>query len=370
MSYEEIMAEAYRLINRSCRLTIPNQEIFIAYGEPFLTNSVIVNKKDVSTEYTNNYYTLLEVQNPATNELSHILQVRNNALDFWDFTFGILQDEPDVKASDIMIIENVMDVVQNELHKEFYIKNERYIIMNNIAASILFNTASSEAELDSLLEETGMLTHSYYQAVGFMKRSNSTPEKVRSLRKLLQSISIPNIYYENRKYIMIIYNIENKQHKITKEMVKSVLPSKMTHKVFIADVKNREKIGELFQECLDMFRFNMKYNLGQIINIHDLGVFRYLTDVSRSKEQDVIPDPLLDLKQNHPDLFDTFFTFLHKNQNYKQTAEEMFLHPKTIRYRINRAQEIMDIDIQNPIQLLNYSTGAYLLNLYDGHGKV
>ncbi|MCI5684415.1 MAG: helix-turn-helix domain-containing protein, partial [Enterococcus gallinarum] len=57
------------------------------------------------------------------------------------------------------------------------------------------------------------------------------------------------------------------------------------------------------------------------------------------------------------------YTFFISNRNYKKTAEALFLHSKTIRYRLNKIEQLLEIDLTNPIQLVNYEIGTYLLEL-------
>lgn len=360
MSYQEIVIQANKLLNKDCRLKIPEYDVDIAVGNNYIDLKNVTMKREYSTAYTKNYYCLLESHDDYC-----ILHIRNARTDFINYSFSMLQNGDNIKESDIMILENVMDVIQREVNKEYYIKKERYIMMNNIAASILFNTASSEEELDSLLEETNLDKHPHYQAVGITKRDDSDPKKIRKLRKKLQTLFPSHIYYENRKYVILIFNFPKESDQITKEKVNAIIQSNSTHRIVITALKKRENIGELFKECLSMLNFNKRYYLNNIIQIDDLGIFRYLSEISHENEDEFIPKPLLMLYDNHPDLFLTFYTFINNNQNYTQTADELFLHPKTIRYRINRAEELMNFDIQNPIELLNYSVGAYLLTIRD-----
>ncbi len=47
----------------------------------------------------------------------------------------------------------------------------------------------------------------------------------------------------------------------------------------------------------------------------------------------------------------------------KKTAETMFLHAKTIRYRLSKIEDYLEIDLANPTQVLNFEIGTYLLKM-------
>ena len=112
-----------------------------------------------------------------------------------------------------------------------------------------------------------------------------------------------------------------------------------------------------------MIRFNREYHVFNVMTISDLGIFRHLLDENNQFFNTGLARELIDLKKRKSELFDTFLNFILCQQNYQLTAEKMFLHPKTIRYRINKIQEILNFDIQNPIQNLNYAIATIMANL-------
>lgn len=58
-------------------------------------------------------------------------------------------------------------------------------------------------------------------------------------------------------------------------------------------------------------------------------------------------------KDGTDDLIQTLKMYLQCNMNYSQTAKNMFLHINTVRKRIEQMSDIMNIDLDNPINRLN-----------------
>ncbi|WP_344672414.1 helix-turn-helix domain-containing protein, partial [Tetragenococcus solitarius] len=59
----------------------------------------------------------------------------------------------------------------------------------------------------------------------------------------------------------------------------------------------------------------------------------------------------------------SFSTFFKNNRNYKQTAEDLFVHPKTVHYRINKLADILALDFSNSVELVNYELATYFLHM-------
>lgn len=92
-----------------------------------------------------------------------------------------------------------------------------------------------------------------------------------------------------------------------------------------------ERSGEMFKNQLNYFK--------------DIGIFSVLIPLSRDKwvrnfyEQIINPIKSYDEKYN-TELFHTGLKFVENDGNYIKTAEALYLHKNTIRYRINKIKEL------------------------------
>lgn len=99
---------------------------------------------------------------------------------------------------------------------------------------------------------------------------------------------------------------------------------------------------------------------------NDMGIFNFLINISPENYESMIPHDLKTLFIEKYELFETLYRFITNHLNYGATAADLYLHPKTIRYRINKIENILQLDLNNPIQLTNYTIGCILLNLRKG----
>lgn len=115
--------------------------------------------------------------------------------------------------------------------------------------------------------------------------------------------------------------------------------------------------------------------LGQIIQgdssivaFSDLGIFRLLCQFEHQEELNRFIPPslqkLVDYNQpNRDDLLLTLQTFLNHHQNTTKTAQELFVHYKTVIYRIERIKEITGMDFDDSEEMLSVQVGLKILIL-------
>lgn len=362
-TYQEIIDQLRHLIGNPCRLRIPRKELVLDSGQNMDETWEIISVKPLETEYTNNSYTITQLQDRTNSNTIYKIKIKYKSSKLVPFSISIFQKEAIFEHSHIMIVENAMEAIQHKLQIEQSINHEYYNIYNNIAASILFNTTASKQERDDLLEETKLRHFPHYQAIGIGKHIPHSDESLRQVRKSLQKLSPYHLYYENRKYIIILLNLDSPKNSLTLKRLEKYISRPTDYNIVISSVTDKDHIHNLFNECLDMIRFNREYHVFNVMTISDLGVFRHLLDTDKAFFDDSIAQELQELKAKKSDLFDTFLNFVLCQQNYQLTAEKMFLHPKTIRYRIAKVQELLHFDLQNPIQNLNYAIVTLMVNL-------
>jgi len=111
---------------------------------------------------------------------------------------------------------------------------------------------------------------------------------------------------------------------------------------------------------------------GRVTHFEDLGLFRIvsLAENPASLERfclDVIGPLIAYDQQNDSNLVPTVRTFLAQNQNYARAARLLFIHYNTLRYRIERAREILGDFLDNPQQRLEIELA---LQLYPLLGRI
>lgn len=126
------------------------------------------------------------------------------------------------------------------------------------------------------------------------------------------------------------------------------------------EAKNAIKIGS----CLDL--------KPKIYLFSRLGFYRLLKlpDVSQEMER-YYEDYLkpLEQKDNSSELIDTLICFIESGYNYRETAQKMYLHPNTVRYRILVIEKICRVNLKYSYDRLNIEIALKILPLINSENR-
>lgn len=95
-----------------------------------------------------------------------------------------------------------------------------------------------------------------------------------------------------------------------------------------------------------------------ITNYKDLGIYRLFFEMSTYNEmKNLYNEILLKLKEydekNSTNLMETLIVYLEQNRNLGKTAEILYVHRNTMKYRIKRIEEILQCDLRDEQVVFN-----------------
>ena len=170
-------------------------------------------------------------------------------------------------------------------------------------------------------------------------------------------------------------NLENIQQSIQNQLIQKEI--EINFVIGIGKrVKGYSQLKESFDdsqtaiEYIDMIRTVIGDKDRSVVDSSKLGFFRMLAK-PENKEQlwSYIPEYLYKLYdydvQKKGDLVDTLECFLNNNQSQKKTSKEMFVHYRTIMYRLRKIVEITGIDFSNPAEMLIVRNGLMLMRIVE-----
>ena len=170
-------------------------------------------------------------------------------------------------------------------------------------------------------------------------------------------------------------NLENIQQNIQNQLIQKEI--EINFVIGIGKrVKGYSQLKESFEdsqtaiEYIDMIRTVIGDKDRSVVDSSKLSFFRMLAK-PENKEQlwSCIPESLYKLydydTQKKGDLVDTLECFLNNNQSQKKTSKEMFVHYRTIMYRLRKIVEITGIDFSNPAEMLIVRNGLMLMRIVE-----
>lgn len=123
-----------------------------------------------------------------------------------------------------------------------------------------------------------------------------------------------------------------------------------------------------YEQAAECINYCRKRNLkSQVCSYDQLGIYQLFSDMSKtSLYEDFIKKQLGVLidydAQNHTQLLSTLEIYLKNNCNLLHTADELFTHRNTIKYRLKRIEELLHRNMEDSAVLLNLNVALYLKN--------
>ena len=107
-----------------------------------------------------------------------------------------------------------------------------------------------------------------------------------------------------------------------------------------------------------------------VVDCSKLGFFRTFVKISDKEELlSYVPESLQKLyefdKQKNGELVDTLECFLNNKQSLKQTSNKLFVHYRTVSYRLEKIKEISSMDFDNPEEILAVRNGLIIYRLIE-----
>lgn len=133
--------------------------------------------------------------------------------------------------------------------------------------------------------------------------------------------------------------------------------------------KDLTEIGKSYSEAKDAIKYGGRIFGKNTITIFDeLGIYKLLCSYEdREKLKEFVHPALIKLyeydKDKNNELIDTLEMYLKCNLNAVKTAEELFVHYKTVLYRLNRIKEITNLDMGDRKNILEIEIGLKIMRI-------
>lgn len=130
-------------------------------------------------------------------------------------------------------------------------------------------------------------------------------------------------------------------------------------------------IGHSYFQAKDAVQFGDRLFRNNDTVIYDeLGLYKILCSIQdRESLVNFVPESLLKLREYDKDknneLIDTLERYLESNLNAVRTSEKLFVHYKTVLYRLSRIREITSLNLEDRDKMLEIEMGIKILKLVD-----
>ncbi|MGB3159779.1 PucR family transcriptional regulator [Carnobacterium sp.] len=353
------------------------------YNEVTSIQSIALNKQ----KYMNYDYTRRKVASEMLekNSLYTQLVVPIPNLKINSYELIIHEVESPTPHEDFLAIENTISFLQMELLKKYAVSQTTLHYKNSIISDLLNNRIEDKEELNEKIRSLKLVDGSNFRIfICHLPTISLTAEISDEQQKKERQFAYtfiedtkkywPQHVYliRNHKIVFILDTEKDSEETIKKNLLSSIETSKRMLSINELDMSisfsytgDLSHLNSLYKQAKNTQRIAALFGEeNALYSYHDIGIYQLFSDLNHLDQfEKFIPKSLLILNKNQPELIETLKIFLDNNQNYKDTADTLFLHPKTVRYRLDKIKKLTSIQFNNAEELLQINVGLRLLKM-------
>ena len=305
----------------------------------------------------------------------------------------ITEENRELTELDYMAIENAIINLQYGFLSEFAQDEVKKKYQRDIVHNILNGLLSSK-EMTEAAAQLGMKESDTYRVVDFhtIKKNvqrKYTKEQLHEVGVIVGELMylLPDaLIYRNMDQIVMIQQVDSKQTELEyqKEMeeVEDVIQRSILYRKKDTDfqigigksVEGYQRLKESYYEAsqaikyIEIIRQVTGDKNKSVVHYSNLGFFQIFGEIDDVTELErYIPETLKKLylydDEHKGELITTLQMYLRNNQSIKKTADAMFVHYRTISYRLEKIKQISGINFDNANEVLAVSNGLIIYKM-------
>ena len=305
----------------------------------------------------------------------------------------ITEENRELIELDYMAIENAIINLQYGFLSEFAQDEVKKKYQRDIIHNILNGLLSSK-EMTEAAAQLGMKESDTYRVVDFhtikknvqRKYTKEQLHEVGVIEGELMHLLPDALIYRNMDQIVMIQQVDSNQTELEyqKEMeeVEDVIQRSILYRKKDTDfqigigksVEGYQRLKESYHEAsraikyIDIIRLVTGDKNKSVVHYSNLGFFQIFGEIDDMTELErCIPETLKKLylydDEHKGELITTLQMYLRNNQSIKKTADAMFVHYRTISYRLEKIKQISGIDFDNANEVLAVSNGLIIYKM-------
>ena len=305
----------------------------------------------------------------------------------------ITEENRELTELDYMAIENAIINLQYGFLSEFAQNEVKKTYQRDLIHNILNGLLSSK-EMTEAAAQLGMKESDTYRVVDFhtikknvqRKYTKEQLHEVGVIEGELMHLLPDALIYRNMDQIVMIQQVDSNQTELEyqKEMeeVEDVIQRSILYRKKDTDfqigigksVEGYQRLKESYYEAsqaikyIEIIRQVTGDKNKSVVQYSNLGFFQIFGKVDDMTELErCIPETLKKLylydDEHKGELITTLQMYLRNNQSIKKTADAMFVHYRTISYRLEKIKQISGINFDNANEVLAVSNGLIIYKM-------
>jgi PucR family transcriptional regulator, purine catabolism regulatory protein len=385
-SMDEILSEFKKMIQRDVSLINSVKSTEISTNPELCDVTILKKSKVLKEKYMHFNYERSKVAYNSTNPkiVGKQLRVRIPYLGFNDYELIIHELQDEISSEDFMVIENAVKFLQMELLKRYAVSQNLSLQKNNIISDLLNDRLHEKKDIDEVLESLNIHSHKHYRVIIiklYQRDKNKNLDKnlmipiIEQIKNIFKFSFQDIAFLERSDRIVFIFNFDENENEFNISSIEKHMHNMAENNLFkefyyclsISSKVEKFDIPKANVEVLDTQKvLRLFHNTNKILAYEDLGIYKlFLESDSLEQIEKFISPRIRRFRLDYPQLFETLEIFLNTNQNFTLTSEILFLHPKSVRYRIDKIKDVLGIEFTNPEEILQLQVASRLFKLIE-----
>lgn len=373
------------MIAKPVTLLEKNQEQAIetdAFLGPYkiLENGVFFSTQQSKLSYKKDIVQYASFQ-PEKNFIQWKFPVKNPGYEDYELLVHELDLEMD--EIDLRTIENAVIALRIELTKQTAIKQDQRFRLNELGSDFLHGRLNTQNDIDEAVSQLQLNPEKNHRVIlfRFLTEKENTKAEELIISHFIHTViyrskqEFPERIYITRKQSVVfiiptdsldLAVFKRKLTDLRNQLLKNRLSAGFKVYITISSECSLKNITTAYRQAFDSQKlFSLMENKQTVIAYDDLGIYQiFLEEKNYHSLNRFVPDNIQRLNKENLELFHTLSIFLNTNQSYSEAATKLFVHPKTVRYRVESLQENYQIDLYDSEKILHYHIGIRLLKYF------
>ncbi|MCD8221382.1 MAG: PucR family transcriptional regulator [Clostridiales bacterium] len=279
------------------------------------------------------------------------------------------------------IIISILEPIITQLNAQQQ-ASQRY---NDLASDLLNGQIKDSCDIDRALHYFSLDSYPFYQVMliqlpflceSLLEESPRLLRTFRFIRLWLENLGLRFINLRTHDRVTLLFNTpssvmpvltRDKLNELLAELEKYCQPDRLDYQISLSDIQDRYHIAELNQQVLNTQQImNLLKRKNHITYHSELGIYRlFLEKNNLQLLRSLVTEEHFQLRKNYPDLWQTLEIFIATGQSYSETAGRLYLHPKTVKYRINKINQMLPDNLSDPEEVFRIMLDTRLFALLD-----
>jgi PucR family transcriptional regulator, proline-responsive transcriptional activator len=277
-----------------------------------------------------------------------------------------------LKREQVKLLSVLSKIMVHHMGRTMQEYSSQWMHQEKLLVDLVENRIHSESELSTRLKLLGVSLTTAYRLVMIKADSlEATRRKSETLHDQLSKLYPEGlqVIYKDSLLLLLKQKEWSNNSKFKKESVAEILAKKNLRAIYSDPITDLLQLSSHYIHLAN--GFELAANLGKqevLLPYNDLKFSQLLHDniVHKDKLLQYCHPATLELlkydKENNTSYYETLLAFLHNGQNTNETANELFIHRNTIKYRMKKINELIEIDLTKGETVFQLAYSLKILN--------